>query len=424
MLTRIVQNAPALCAFVEQLHLPLSQPQRQHLLNLADALLVCEDTATLASLRRQFLDATDPSNMADFLRISPWSARDLRDALRRQQVAWALQQAEQHGWPKVLYLNLDDSLGEKHKTTRHIEPVAWFHDHNESTKRQPRYKNAFCYLECTLRLGPVVVTVDLRLYLRAQTVRRLNRHRPPAQRLHFRSKNQLARSILQDIRPLLPKDWTVYVQFDSWYASEKLIKFVHRQHWQVTCALKCNRKLNGQRVDQLAYALRHRRYTRVRVTAADGKATTYYVRDTTGRLVGLPFAVRVFFSKRHPGARASAYFLSTDLTRSAVQALQGYGGRWSCEVVNFYLKTQLGLEDFRVRSYGAVERYLAVVHLTWAYVEQRFACERSTQIRCYGDLIRRHREEHARAWLTAAITLALQVGSAEPVLARFLRPTG
>jgi hypothetical protein len=157
---------------------------------------------------------------------------------------------------------------------------------NESTKGQPRYKNGFCYLECTLRIGALVVTVDLRLYLRAKTVRRLNRRRSPEHRLPFRSKNTLAQSILAALRPLLPRDWKVYVQFDSWYASEKLLKYVHRQGWQVVCALKCNRTLNGQRLDQLAYALRHKRYTSVQVTAAGGNRTTYYVRETTGSLHG------------------------------------------------------------------------------------------------------------------------------------------
>jgi hypothetical protein len=90
------------------------------------------------------------------------------------------------------------------------------------------------------------------------------------------------------------------VQFDSWYASEQLIKHVRRQNWQVTCGLKHNRKLNGKRIDQIASALRHRRYTHIQVTAADGTQTAYFVRQTTGRLEKVPFEVRVFFSKRHP----------------------------------------------------------------------------------------------------------------------------
>lgn len=421
MLTRIVHNSPKLCTFFDQLNTDLSKPQRQHILNLADALLVCEDTKTLAALQRQFLEAPDASNMADFLRISPWCAEDARVRLRANQVAWAIAQAELTGTSKVIFINIDDSLGKKDKNTCHLEPVDWFHDHNESTKNRPCYKKAFCYLECTLRIGRIVVTVDLRLYLRAKTVRRLNRYRPPDQRIPFRSKNSLAQSMLEALRPLLPQGWTVYVQFDSWYASEQLIKYVRRQGWHVMCGLKCNRKLNGKRLDQLAYAFRHRRYTQVQVTAADGNKTTYYVRQTIGRLVKVPYDVRVFFSKRHPREKSQAYFMSTDLTRSAQQALQGYSGRWSCEVVNFYLKTQLGLADFRVQSYEAVDKYIVVVLLTWAYIERRFEEERSAQIKSYGDVIRQHRDEHAMNWLTGALEMMRETNDVQQVLQRFLR---
>ncbi|MBK7916579.1 MAG: hypothetical protein IPJ94_10000 [Chloroflexi bacterium] len=60
--------------------------------------------------------------------------------------------------------------------------------------------------------------------------------------------------------------------------------------------------------------------------------------------------------------------MSTDLSCSTKAVLQGYSWRWSCEVVNFYAKTQLGLADFRVRSYEAVDGDMVVVHLAWAYV--------------------------------------------------------
>ena len=42
MLTHILHNSEQVCAFIDQLDLDLSQPQRRHLLNLVDALLVCE----------------------------------------------------------------------------------------------------------------------------------------------------------------------------------------------------------------------------------------------------------------------------------------------------------------------------------------------------------------------------------------------
>ena len=123
MLTRIVQPSPALETFLDALQLKLSQPQHEHLLHLVDGVLVCDQRKTLAALQRQFLDATDPSNWADFLRISPWSAVEVRDSLRRHQVTWLLELVQARGLPKVLYINLDDSLGKKDKHTSHIEPV-------------------------------------------------------------------------------------------------------------------------------------------------------------------------------------------------------------------------------------------------------------------------------------------------------------
>src|SRR4029434_4077644 len=122
MLNRILHNSERLCTFFDQLELQLYRPQRQHILNMADALLVCEDEKTLAALQSQFVNAPDASNMADCLRISPWRADEVRPPLRAQRVAWAVAQAERAGTTKVIYLNLDDSIGEKHQTTRHLEP--------------------------------------------------------------------------------------------------------------------------------------------------------------------------------------------------------------------------------------------------------------------------------------------------------------
>ena len=161
----------------------------------------------------------------------------------------------------------------------------------------------------------------------------------------------------------------------------------------------------------------------MRSTATAGHSTTYDVRQTPGRLRDVPHAVRVWFANRHPGGQASADFLRTALTRSAHQAWQGDGGRWACEVDHVYLKTRVGLADLRVRSYEAVAKYRVGVHLAWGDIARRFIQERAAQVKCYGDIIRRHQEEHAREWLTGALQMVLETGAIEPVLQRFLRET-
>src|ERR671932_16815 len=235
MLTHILHNSETLCTFIDQLGLDLSQPQQRHLRNLVDALLVCESRKTLAALRRQLVEGGDVSNMADYLRISPWNAPAVRQAVGAWMVRWAIQQAEQVDAPKRIYVNLDDSIAVKHKQTRHLAGVDWHYDHLESTKHQPRFKNGLAFLVCTVAAGRLVVTFDVPLYLRERTV----------------------------------------------------------------CGLKSKRKLNGKRLDQHASALWHQRYTPVTVTAADGAKTTYLVRAFSGRLEDLAFDVRVFASKRH-----------------------------------------------------------------------------------------------------------------------------
>ena len=86
-----------------------------------------------------------------------------------------------------------------------------------------------------------------------------------------------------------------------------------------------------------------------------------------------------------------------------------------------YLHTRFGVGDFRVQPYEAVDKYVAVVHLGWAYVQWRFLRERSAQIQNPADIIRRHRDEHAVDWLTGACQEAVATGDVQAVLNRFLR---
>jgi len=85
------------------------------------------------------------------------------------------------------------------------------------------------YVEVHVQIGPIGFLFDTRLYQRERKVRRLNRDRDAGQRLHYRSKYNLARSMLEELAELLAKGHRVYVLFDSWYASAKLIKFCRRQ---------------------------------------------------------------------------------------------------------------------------------------------------------------------------------------------------
>jgi hypothetical protein len=205
LLKLIVQHSPNLLAFLCGLHLRLSKPQWQHVLRLAEALVVSEARhKTLAGLYRLIVEAPDPSNGADTLRISPWTAEDLRAPIRHFIVADLMAYArESHNW--TLYVSLDDSLDEKDKGTRPLEAVEYHHDHTKSQgKKKPYYTNGAMHVEVRLELGARSYAYDWRLYLREKSVRRLNRDRVPEQRLHFRKKTTLAQAMLAELQQLLP----------------------------------------------------------------------------------------------------------------------------------------------------------------------------------------------------------------------------
>ena len=53
MLTRIIHQSPQLVTFFENPKLPLIEPQKRHLINLADGIPVTEGRKTLANIQRQ-----------------------------------------------------------------------------------------------------------------------------------------------------------------------------------------------------------------------------------------------------------------------------------------------------------------------------------------------------------------------------------
>jgi len=181
-----------------------------------------------------------------------------------------------------------------------------------------------------------------------------------------------------------------------------------------------NRKLNGQHIQQRDLAQRHRRYARVDIAAADGSKTTYLVRDMVGRLSKVPFDVHGLVSRRHHRDRHPVYFISTDLSLTPQQALQWYARRWNCETDNTYLKLRLGLGDFRLHPYEAIDKFCTVVHLTWAYVQWRLAHPLNHRWQNPADVIRQHRDEHACDWLVGACQEALASGSMDSVFQHFL----
>jgi len=398
MLTAIVQHSQELVAFIAVLNLALYQPQIRHLIQMVDALLTSNDTKTISGLYRLLKGQPDPKNGADFLRESPWEAEDISAPRQRWMVNKFLELASQVNIAFEIFIGIDDSLGKKGKATKHLEAVDYHHNHTESSKKRQSYTNGYVYVEVHLQLGPFGFLYDTRLFLREKTIRRLNRERPSEKHLRYRSKYALAREMLVDLEPLLPTGHKVYVLFDSWYASKKLINFCRRERWHVICAIKSNRRIDKVRIDRHNLALRHKPYERITLEAVDEdrKAPRYYTRVLPGHLEDVAQPVHAIISKKRPGDKSPKYFVCTDLSLSVQQVLRYYQKRWSVEVDNTYLKNALGLGDFRQQSLEATRKWFAVVLLAINYLQYRWALANSKNLSktSLADFLRQHRLEH------------------------------
>jgi len=410
----IVRRSTAVVTFVSLLGLTLTAPQLHHVERFADLLVVAPRRKTLAQLAALELEGVDPSNLADFFRISPWQPDDLVLPLLRFLLRYLQTRNADPRTP--IYLSVDDSLTPKDKGTRKLQSVDWHFDHNQ--RRTIRGGN---HVVLRIHWGDYHFPLLWRLYLRAATVRRLNRQRQH-KKLRYQSKLDLTQQMLQQLLSLLPQENPVYVLFDSWYTSAQLVKWIRQQGWHVIAAVKSNRKVSGRKLTQWHHDLKGRSYDRVSLELANGQKRKYVVRSIVGHIHRVPGEVRLLLSQKGPGAHTPKYFLCTDLSLSCQEVLRRYQHRWSQEVDYWYVKLQLGLGDFRLQSYEAIEKwyavvYLVLVYLYWQTYEDRDQHGHTTSL---SEVLARIRQEHQREVLRAACEEVAQGTPVERVLERYL----
>lgn len=407
---KIITPVKKLVIFFMLLKLRLTKPQKSHILNFTEGLLICEANKTLSAINRLLSEPLHPSSMADFFTYSPWDNDNVRNQSQKVLIKWAIEDKQAHLLKPIILISIDDSLGKKPKESKHFEPVGWHFD----AKEGKAYGHGVSFVTMHLQYGNRSVPINWRIYLKEKTVRKLNRQY--TQKISFKSKMMLAMEMLKEIQPLLPEGYAIYVLFDSWYASNKLITFCRQNNWHVICALKSNRRFQGKRLSRVARYVRHRNLTKVWVDSTN-TSTLYWTCLKRGKLKGITDEVSVIISKRHPRDKRPEFFLCTDTSLSVKKALSLYTRRWAIEVDYLYLKNRLGLEDFRLRSMEGINRYFTLTFLTLAYLSWRKAEE---GIDTLSDVIAVHRQEQYEEMLRAFGRKVLEEQSVELALNSFL----
>jgi hypothetical protein len=125
-----------------------------------------------------------------------------------------------------------------------------------------------------------------------------------------------------------------------------------------------------------------------------------------GHLEQVKQEVYVIISKKSTRDHSPKYFLCTDITLSAQEALTLYQKRWPVEVDNLYLKQVLGLGDFRLQSFEAIQKWFAVVTLAINYLQYTamLAYQPKRPLPSLADCRRQHQQAHLQALLRTLVT--------------------
>lgn len=419
MLKSIAEVSPDLAQFVEDLNLRLSKPQQRHLKQIADGLITIDGDKNLSNLYRHIVGDPCPKSAADTFREAAWTSNDLRIPLRKHLVKTAFYLAEAQDAAKCVFLSLDDSFTEKDRHSQRLENVDWHFDHTRSRPKEPVHSKGTVYTLLRLNIGKISLTVDMQQYLRKETVKKLNRKRKRGQKLRFRTKFVIACQMLKAVAKFIPRGYQVYVLFDSWYASADFIKWCRKRKWHVICRLKSNRNLDNVSVKLHNERLKHKRYSKVRLDAADNKkGSTYLLRSLTGRLNNIDQPVRLLISKRRIGDKHPRYYGSSDTGLSLANTLTFFQNRWTCEVANWYIAERLRWADCRLWRFESSDKFFMVLWLALAYLELRHA--QTQDFENLAAVIQQHRNDHAWHLLKKVCQIAMQSTDLSEVLEQFI----
>ena len=397
---KIVKYTKSVHTFLLLFKLNFSKPQMRHIENFIEALIACQGRKTIARLNNLLFDNVDQSAFTDFFTYSPWDDEQLRlntlktftDLIAPKGSQLSLFENE------PMFIIIDDSKAPKHKNSKGFEVTDW----HFNTSEIKGYYYGMPFVTFHIIRGHLSFPVALRPYLRQKTVRSKNRKRRrqgKRSKIPFKSKYTIVRETLSQLAALIDVNIPVYVLFDSWYASAKLIKYCRNQTWHVICALRSNRKFRksgatqSDQLRKIARRIRKKDFIKTKMKSSDDSSISYWVNTQRGFLNKFKDEVSIFISKTHYNDKRPTFFMCTDLSLSAQKALSFYGKRWAVEVDHLYLKVHLGLADFRLRSYEGVRRYFDLTCLTLAFLYWRRVKENSADVRTISDVIAVHRRE-------------------------------
>jgi hypothetical protein len=266
-------------------------------------------------------------------------------SLLRQKAFDTLRQL---GWRAgdTVYILLDDT--QKRKRGRKMDAVKKLFLHAEKI-----YAPAHIFVTCALVYRGVVIPYAVRLWLPQEFSR--------GQGLPFRKLTELAAEMLGQFA--LPGKGKIIALFDSYYLCPTVVQTCEARGWAYVSVAKKNRNFfpQGRDRDKRKLGRYGRNVLRRSGHAVKAGGKPHRVAERLGRL-SKAGEVKLIFSRR-VRERAWVVLVTNQRQWSAKTVLSHYQRRWGIEVLFKMAKQHLGLGDYQVLRYRAIENYLRLVFL-------------------------------------------------------------
>jgi len=254
---------------------------------------------------------------------------------------------------KTAYLIIDDTR--KPKRGKYMAGVGYIYD-DVLGRTIPGH----LYVTAIIRIGPVVIPLGIRLYVKKEQCEELG--------LEFRRMTELAAELIRLFEA--PKGMNVHVVFDSFYLCPRVVWACEEKGFHFVSTLKDNRTvfMRGRNLKLGVYKKRAFR---------TGKKKTVKLRKPNGELVKYSYVdlgwvdikrlgkVRVVLSRKNSERKILA-IATNDPNLSGESSIRSYAQRPSIEQFFKDTKQLLGLGQYQNRSYEAAVRHLQLVMFSYA----------------------------------------------------------
>jgi SRSO17 transposase len=322
-----------------------------HLWRLVVAIASIHGRRSLSRIRDSVQEGESRTRQAisHFLTQAEWNAPEI---LRQT----ALDTLRQLGWKAgdTLYVILDDT--QKRKRGKRMDAVCKLFLHAEKV-----YAKGHTIAGCVLIYRGVVIPYAVRLWANQAFCSGPQKLARGEKRLKFRKLTHLAADMVGEVT--LPSPGKAIVMFDSYYLCPAVIEACKAKGFPFVGVAKKNRNFypNGRLRDKRKLG----RYG-VTVLRRDGRSTTvggkkHRLAERVGQL-SKAGRVKLVFSRR-PGETSWIAIATNESRWGKKTVLSHYLIRWGIEVLFKMSKQYLGLGDYQLLRYRAVERYLHLVFI-------------------------------------------------------------